>query len=157
MLHVHDFLPAARVRVAERRVAPLTPAAYLRLRRAAAGVSIPQLAEAMIAYRRRRLGAKVAAHPAYATARDAVDLIELLERDGTRAMQRRTIEAVAACVPLDIDVYFQLADEPAGRHPRVCRGCGCSSHDACHHDSYGSCAWTSPTQCSHCAHLRGRA
>lgn len=156
MLHVHDFLTANPPRLAARSILPVSPATYLRLRREAAGLTVRQLADRLMRYRAQLLAEGTATHPAYTEARDAVALVELLEREGARAQHRATVEALAACMPLDVDVYFQLATEPARSHPRVCHGCGCSTHDACQHDSYGSCAWVSPTQCSHCE-LRGRA
>lgn len=115
--------------------APVTPAAYLKLRRRAAGLSVAQLA------------ARIA--PEVERSAEAVDLLYVLETPGCRARHRATIETIATVLPMDPDVYFQLADEPAERHPHVCRGCGCSAFDPCC-GSRGVCGWTDTGLCSRC-------
>jgi hypothetical protein len=115
--------------------APVTPAAYLALRRRAARLSARQVAE--------RLPTDNAGSAL------ALELVRVLETPGNRARRRETIEAIAAVIPLDVDVYFQLADEPAERHPTVCRGCGCSAHDVCHGPT-GACSLDRHAFCSRC-------
>lgn len=136
MIHFPHWLRRHRA-AASAVVTPLTPAAYLRLRRNAAGVSIEQVA------------ARIA--PALHDRSNARLLIEMLETDGSRARDRQTIDRLAAAYPLDPDVYFQLVNEPADRHPPVCRGCGCSHWDPCNAgDGVACCAWATPTSCTRC-------
>jgi hypothetical protein len=115
--------------------ARLRPAAYLRLRREAAGLSVEDVATKLA--------------PAAAERAAARALVRLLEVDLVVARKARPIERLAACYPLDPAVYYQLAG-PAP-HPPVCRGCGCSEWDPCQHEERGACSWTTPTRCSHCA------
>lgn len=117
-------------------IAPLTPAAYLRLRREAAGMSVRQVA-GMLA----RKADDVA---------PALDLIYVLETPGNVARRAETLERLRAVFAFDPDVYRQLAGEPADRHPQVCRGCGCSHWDPCGDDRHGACAWSTPGTCSRC-------
>jgi len=135
MLHVttstHRCVPLAAA-----QVAPLTPAAYLRLRRAAAGVSVSDAA--------RRIAPNNQA--------DATRLIRQLETDGTAARYVETIHGLRDAYALDVDVYLQLRDAPADVHPRICTGCGCSHWDPCGlPDDGGSCAWTNDTTCTRCS------
>ena len=135
MLHV-TFSIHRCVPLAAARVAPLTPAAYLRLRRAAAGVSVSDAA--------RRIAPNNQA--------DAAKLIRQLETDGTAARYVETIRGLRDAYPLDVDVYLQLRDAPADAHPRICDGCGCSHWDPCGlPDDAGSCAWTNETTCTRCS------
>ena len=143
--------------LADRRVSalcgPLSPADYLRLRRVASGYSPEAFARALL---------MVADHgqPPAARAgrtrdeeqqrfRETLDLVRLLETGGTVARRAQTLHAIQSLIPFDPDVYHQLANEPADRHPRVCRGCGCSGHDACSTE-HSVCAWVTPGWCSFC-------
>lgn len=116
--------------------APLKPAAYLRLRREAAGLSIQMLA-GMLA----RNADEVA---------PALDLVHVMETPGNTIRYSETLERLRSVLAFDPDVYRQLASEPADRHPRVCRGCGCSTWDPCDHATHGSCSWATPTACTAC-------
>lgn len=140
MMHVFPrtfSLPRSRSeRAATVRPAPLTPAAYLRLRREAAGLSIRHVA-GMLA----READQVAT---------ALDLVHALETPGNTARRRETLESLRDVFAFDIDVYHQLADEPADRHPAVCRGCGCSEWDGCMDGDHGACSWATPTACTRC-------
>lgn len=153
MIHAHDFLAAA----APKRPAlprlpdavPLTPAGYLVLRRKAAGLTERQLADRLARLFER------GAFGETALTGDPIDgymlhLVRGLEMPNAVARHRATIDGLALAMPLDGDVYFQLAGA-ANRHPRVCRSCGCSANDACQHEHLGNCAWESPTRCTHCA------
>ena len=127
--------------------APLKPAAYLRLRRKAAGLTVPQLAD------------RITGVPAD---RDEMMCpIALLETDGSVARRDATIAAIARAMPMDADVYRQLRDDPVDRHPRVCRDCGCSAWDRCGADQRAGhvdcCTWESETQCTVCAYVAGIA
>ena len=117
---------------------PLAPSEYLRLRRKAAGLSIPQLVERMP--RRGRTAAEIR------------DVIEQLERPGVRARHVDTIRAIARVLPLDVNVYRQLAYAAPHQQPSVCRGCGCSAHDHCR-DGHGheACSLLTPHICSRCS------
>jgi hypothetical protein len=117
--------------------AALAPAAYLRLRRQAAGLSIHDAA------------ARIATGPE--ELRRMIGLLRRLETPGRTALFRGTIENLRAAFPLDAAVYWQLAEDPLDRHPRVCLGCGCTAHDACSADDGTSCTWSTPLRCSRCA------
>ncbi len=112
---------------ADHLVAPMTPAHYMRLRRAASGMSRRDLAyrlsSAFVPRHRQSDGARVPSLD------EAMALIDMLETDGARARYRWTIEAIACFIPLDADVYHQLAADAEDRHPQICRGCGCTDHD----------------------------
>jgi hypothetical protein len=110
----------------------LRPAAYLRLRREAAGLSVEDVAT-MLA-------------PTFTDRATARAFVRLLEVDLVVARKARPIERLAACYPLDPAVYYQLAG-PAP-HPQVCRGCGCSQWDPCHGEQSGPCSWLTDTRCS---------
>lgn len=78
-------------------------------------------------------------------------MVHLLETEGTAARYRETMEAFARAMPIDVDVYLQLRDTPADRHPRICRGCACSDHDACvSADGAHRCSWSGSAICSRC-------
>lgn len=126
----------------------LAPADYLHLRREAAGLDryevAARLAESVLRAANDHVG-----RPLVHDRDDAIGLVRQLETPGIKARHRITIEALAQIIPLDVDVYFQLANEPPGRHPIVCRGCGCSEYDPCNgHD--GVCTWITPGVCSRC-------
>lgn len=96
---------------------PLTPAAYLKLRREAAGLSIAQVAERL--------------EPRIALRRDVATILDMLERPGATARTVSTLRPLKTVFAIDLEVYAQLRDEPATRHPSICRGCGCSQSDPC--------------------------
>lgn len=128
--------------------AALKPAAYLRLRRKAAGLTVPQLAD------------RITGVPADRDDRDEMMcLIALLETDGSVARRDATIAAIARAMPMDADVYRQLRDDPVEQHPRTCRDCGCSAWDRCGADQRAGhvdcCTWESETQCTRCAGTTG--
>lgn len=111
----------------QRLVEPMTAACYMRLRRAASGMSRRDLAYRLSsAFKPNYLVSPAARIPALD---EAMALIDMLETDGARARYRWTIEAIACFVPIDVDVYHQLANDPEERHPQVCRGCGCTDGD----------------------------
>lgn len=153
MLHRHTFAPTPRKRFLPRvpDAQPLAPEAYIRLRREAAGLTIRDLASRLSALRNALIEAGELPAGLLAIRNDYAAMIVMLEAQGVRARLPETLESIAAVMPFDPAVYRQLAEGDPRRHPRVCRGCGCSTYDSCHHESYGSCAWVSPTQCSHCA------
>ncbi len=150
MLHRHDFArPATRPplpRLADAH--PLTAADYVRLRREAAKLSQQDLAQRMaalyLATATRDPDLKVADVTA-----NMVTILQALELPGAVARRANTIHALAAVLPIDADVYFQLASEAPDRHPRVCRGCGVSMHDP--EWMTAELAWATPTSCTRCA------
>jgi hypothetical protein len=79
----------------------------------------------------------------------ALDLVHALETPGNTARKPETLEALRSIFAFDPDVYRQLATEPAARHPRICRGCGCSQWDPCARDD-GACAWATDKACTVC-------
>ena len=125
---------------------PLKPAHYLRLRRAAAGLSQREVAERLARNWRIQRGGTGSVLKLEKQARI---LLEQLETDGTKARFRREIDDLEHVVPLDVDVYFQLANEPADRHPFVCLGCGCSTYDPCS-GSEGVCSCATGHACTRC-------
>ncbi|USU08923.1 hypothetical protein NF700_00940 [Sphingomonadaceae bacterium OTU29MARTA1] len=126
---------ARGVRAAAADSAPLTPAAYLRLRREAAGLT------------ERRVAGMLARKAEDVT--PAFYLVHVLETPGNVARKAETLESLRDVFPFDPDVYRQLATEPAHLHPRICRGCGCSHWDPCG-DGQDACAWATDTACTRC-------
>lgn len=140
MLHVPQFLATRRPAppaVGDWPMPALTPSAYLRLRRKAWNLTIDDVADLLA-----RNGGDQA---------EARSLIAMLEKDGVTARGRDTLELVATVLPIDVDVYFQLATEPTDRHPSICRGCGCSQHDACGVDGVKTCSWAARDICTFCS------
>lgn len=121
--------------VAEAHPAPLTPAAYLRMRREAAGLTERRVAG--------MLARKADDIPA------ALDLVHVLETPGNVARRPETLETLRDIFPFDPDLYRQLASAPADQHPRVCRSCGCSQWDPCG-DEQDACSWSSDIACTRC-------
>jgi len=145
MYLAHDFT-AARPRPPLPRIAdakPMTASEYIRLRRLAAKLSEHDLAQRMAALyastATRRPG-----DTALKVSRIMLHLLRAIELPGAVARRPQTITALAAVLPFDVDVYWQLADCPPDRHPRVCRGCGTSAHD---HDAP---RWATRTSCEPC-------
>ncbi|MFD1949910.1 hypothetical protein ACFSGX_03890 [Sphingomonas arantia] len=113
----------------------MTPAAYLRLRRVAAGLSIGDVATVLA--------------PRIANRRTAFALVRLWEADGVIAEPTDVIRLRAA-FRFDVAVYRQLCEGPEDRHPRICTGCACSERDPCLSELAGTCGWASDTLCTRC-------
>lgn len=117
--------------------APLTPGAYLALRRRSAGVEIEQLAAA------------IATEPRLPE-RDRAEFIRALEAD----LVSPTITELAALnrhFRSDITVLAALVDPVPGIPvPRVCRTCGCSDRDPCLAKGGWGCSWAGPDLCNVC-------
>jgi hypothetical protein len=101
--------------------APMRPWEYVRICRETAGLTIAQ-----------------AARPYWEKAIGRADLdriradvernVAAIERINTVLRHDYLIDDIRRALPnFDADVYRQLRDEPADRHPTICRGCGCSS------------------------------
>jgi hypothetical protein len=113
----------------------VTPAAYLRTRRAAAGLTLDAAACALA--------------PRIADRRVAYALLRLWETDGVVG-EAGDVARLRTLYPFDVDVYRQLAEEPADRHPTICTGCGCTQNDACIDDVSTACHWVADDLCSAC-------
>lgn len=143
MLHVHQFLSSRTASMMTGGAqTPLLPAEYIKLRRTAAGLSVAAAAEQIA-----RKGADQS---------EVRALIRMLETPGNVARHRVTLELLTKAFPLDPYVYSQLATQPADRRPWICRTCGCSAHDPCLSDAFGTCTWRGRGACSHCADGAGR-
>lgn len=123
----------------------MTPSLYLRLRREAAGLSRTQVAQRLYDIRIKRVFGDRRPRRLYDSPAQALATVQQLETPGAYAKYRPMIDFLGGIVPLDVDVYHQLRDEPADRHPLVCRGCGCSTDDACEN----ACTLAGAV-CSHC-------
>lgn len=154
---MHSFprtfsLPMERATRAASGVAgAMKPDGYLRLCREASGMTLEQVAHRLAANRdgaAMRDTAERSANLATPVA-PAIDLVRALETPGNVARLATTLDALSAVYPFDPGVYRQLATEPADRHPRICRGCGCSEWDARDTMSEGL-AWASDTACTRC-------
>lgn len=138
MLHVREFLSrSAPPPIAATSPRPITPPAYVRLRRYAHDLSIVEVGE--------RLASKAQDQA------EARALIRVLETEGVVARHRETLELIATAFPIDPDVYFQLATQPFANHPAICRVCGCSQNDACGGELTPACGWDAPALCTACA------
>jgi hypothetical protein len=126
---------------------PFTPATYIALRRRASRLTIEQAAERILSgaiqVRPRKMGRSAALA-------ELRELLRQLETPGVVARSTDTLLLVRLAFPFDPDVYCQLATEPADRHPRICRGCGCSQWDPCRHAHQRPCAWAGADICTHC-------
>jgi hypothetical protein len=146
MLHRHAFATPPRKRFLPRipDARPLAPEGYLRLRRKDAGLEIRDLAARLTDLRTALVEAGELPAGMLTEGGDVVSILIMLEAPGVRARMRETLDAIAAVMPFDADVYQQLADADPRRHPRVCRGCGTSAHD---HDMT---SWATATSCTRC-------
>lgn len=127
----------------------MSPGAYLRKRREAAGISLEQAAVCLvtlpisIGYSRVRVAALAAR-------------LAQLEADADVLSPAQAM-LLRRAWPFDDDIYEQLvalhyAGEGQGLpEPRLCRQCGCSWNDACVTAS-GPCAWSDddPALCTAC-------
>lgn len=120
--------------------AHLTPGAYLAKRRAAAGLTVADVAE------------RLSSEPRISE-RDRAAFIESIEADVV-SPTIITLSALRMIYPFDIAVLAHLAADPAeatGPQPRLCRECACSENDACI-DRHGSgCWWVEEDLCIACA------
>lgn len=120
---------------------PVTPDAYLRLRRIAAGISRDEVAR-RIAHGPRDVSI-------------AAQLVRSLETPGVRARLRATLDRLRTVYPFDQDVYHQLYNAPASAHPRICRGCGVSAWDMETAPGVDAGGWHDDATCLACAARRG--
>lgn len=148
MLHTPSFGRAVPRPVPQTATAlgPLTPQAYLALRRRAARLSVDDAASLIV-----ENTTSPRFMPRSERLAEARALIRQLETPGILARHVTTVDLLAAAFPLDSNVYYQLAHEPADRRPAVCRGCGCSQWDPCDRGADGACAWASADLCTRCS------
>ena len=121
----------------------MTPGTYLRLRREAAGLTIEDLAL------RLRGTVPISAH-------SRAELVGLIEQD-IAVINADLVDALTDLCRVgqfrfDRHALILLIARHAGAEiaaPEICRGCGCSWHDAC---GFG-CSWAGPAHdwCSACA------
>jgi hypothetical protein len=116
---------------------PLSPNAYLQLRRIAAGLSRDDVAR-----RLARSSGDIGI---------AAQLVRSLETPGVRARLRATLDQLRAIFPFDQDVYHQLHNAPAHTHPRICRGCGVSAWDMETAPGVDAGGWHDDATCLACA------
>lgn len=124
---------------------PITPAQYLTLRREASGLTRMEVARRLYAIKVRRFFGDRRPRRLFDSVAQTLANVEQLEIPGARSKYRPIVDLLGGIFPLDADVYFQLINEPADRHPAICRGCGCSTHDACN----GICSLARGV-CTHC-------
>lgn len=118
----------------------LSPGAYLKHRRTAAGLSVRDVAAALATEPR------VAEHA-------RADWIEMVEADIAPATFN-TIVALRRAFQFDLVVLAQLAAVHLGADiatARLCRICACSELDACLSPSGLPCHWVDVDLCSACA------
>ena len=111
----------------------MTPGAYLRMRREAAGVSLVEIA------------AGFSTQPRLAEHLRA-ELIELVERD-VQPPSFATVELLIAFFDFDRAVLIGLI---AGAEPQLCRVCACSEGDPCVTEHGETCSWDAPDLCTAC-------
>ncbi|KQM79332.1 hypothetical protein ASE70_05540 [Sphingomonas sp. Leaf22] len=145
MLHRHDFATATRRAPLPRRAdpRPLSPSRYLILRRKAAGLSVHDLAQRMATLYLATQPRNPDEHLSHVVGTMLL-VVQALELRGATARRPATIDAIAAVMPFDAAVYWQLAHTGPDRHPRICRGCGASTHDD------APVAWATKTSCTRC-------
>jgi hypothetical protein len=139
----------------------LSPGAYLRKRREAAGVTLDDMA------------AQLAGLPWRVRPPHPSDVALMLERLEAAEADRDNLTVLQASLvlnvfPLDIEVYEQLLLHHHARRapwiarsvpiPRVCRRCACSDRDGCRTDR-GMCAWArgEPALCTACERIERAA
>ena len=111
---------------------PLRPGEYLAMRRAAAGLSVDEVALIFA--------------PSREDAAQIRDALVALEADAPAA-EHGWVALLPNAYPFDPTVYEALvtlaADpEAEGPHPHLCRACACSWHDSCESRAKGLCAWS---------------
>ena len=92
---------------------PVRPWDYVRMCREAAGLTIAQ-----------------AAKPHWHNPEHRADVERItaeIERPGVILRKDYLVDGIRRSLPaFDPDLYRTLRDEPADRHPSICRGCGCT-------------------------------
>ena len=118
----------------------LTPGAYLKLRRTAAGFCLGDVAQ------------RLAAEP-HIDERARAGWLELVEAD-EQPVNLTSIVALRRVFPFDLEVLISLeriAQGSAEMPHAICRVCGCTEYDACCTDYGDGCWWSEEDLCSACA------
>lgn len=126
----------------------MTPGAYIRARRTAAGMSVADVAAA------------IATEPRVPE-NGRVEWLDAIEAD-ISPMRFDTLVVLRKLFPFSLDVLEQLVRISLGADinpPQLCRICSCSEHDACRVDHLGvraangrfGCGWFEPDLCTACA------
>ncbi|HEX8402263.1 MAG TPA: hypothetical protein VF628_11230 [Allosphingosinicella sp.] len=136
----------------------LRPGEYIRLRRRAAGFTTQDVAAA--------IGRNIVDQA------DVQDQLARLERgepelataslEGAPLGFHDLVDRLAQVFALDGLVYHALvglADNPGLPAPHICRGCGCTWHDACQVAGGAGCSWSDadPNICTACEAEAGQA
>lgn len=111
----------------------MTPGAYLRVRRQAAGLSLDDVA------------VRLAVEPAY-PAMSRAEWLAAMEED-IAPVAPDTARALRQVFAFDLIVLDRIAN---GMPVEICRGCACSWYDACE-TKHGGCYWVEVDLCSVCA------
>jgi hypothetical protein len=114
---------------------PMKPGEYIRLRREAAGLTIPQAAKHF--YKNPDHRADVEAN------------LRTIELPHVKA-KPHVSETLSRAFPFDDGVYRQLCEDPPEFHPTLCRGCGCDAHNTCHNRDGSDCTITVDGVCTAC-------
>jgi hypothetical protein len=114
---------------------PMLPADYIRLRREAAGLTIAQAARPF--YKREDQRADVESN------------LRMFETPGV-TVKPHIAETLSRAFPFDASVYRQLCEQAPSRHPRLCHGCGCDTHNFCTHRNGTICTITADRICTVC-------
>lgn len=118
---------------------PITPGAYIKMRRCAAMLSPRDLAE------------RLATDPATPVHLRA-EQIELIEAD-VQPYSPDFPAALKAIIDLDLEVVERLEairDGLPAKPPQLCRICACSEYDACRPRRGGPCGWAEVDLCTSC-------
>lgn len=132
----------------------MRPGAYIQMRRLSAGFTIEEVALAL---------AQFGADTRPEAVRDGLALtaraVRAVEQD-LAVPDGRLLARLGNLFRFDLRVYDELAAILVDPHadlprPMVCRGCGCSWHDACSRPGYDACAWADTPDgeaplCTHC-------
>jgi hypothetical protein len=115
----------------------ITPGAFLKHRRCAAGLSPADVA------------AELHVEPYRFDVRARAEWIELIEADAQPA-DLDLVVALQQIFPFDLRILIALVRIAQGsdeKPPRLCRICACSHWDPCMINGHG-CAWAEPDLCS---------
>ncbi len=123
-------------------MAILTPGQYIAKRRAAAGLSIDDVAISLATV--PRLGEV-----------DRIAWLQRIEAD-VSPVTFDVFAVLTVCVPMDAMVLRELialadACDDTLEAPRLCRTCACSEFDPCEDEHGATCGWADHDLCTACA------
>ncbi len=113
---------------------PLSPGAYLRLRRCATGLSIEQVAV--------RIAPRPRLWQPFAAQIVALEMDAPMLASDAASLARQLTQAFEFGLGV-WETLVELRDDPESQLPvpRLCSGCGCSWTDPCHPRTGHECAW----------------